>query len=137
MSTVSYRRLINLGNYENETIGFELPMEPGESHAAALARIKAIVLELAGKSQEFKRAEERRQKAEYELYGLQNKLNSIQRDVTAAIKKYDGLRTLLEKHGIAIDPLDDWYRQKVEIDHQASNDDDQEWGEDEEDEEDE
>lgn len=135
MSTVMYHRVFNLGNYENERIGFELPIEPGESHADALARVKALVMDLGGKGQEFRRAENRRQKAEYELYSLQNKLNTIQREVTAAIKKHDDLRTILEKHGVTLEPLDDWYRQKAEVDADQPDEDsdDQDWEEDDED----
>lgn len=124
--TVTYEHLFNLGGYENERIGFDLPIEPGESAADALARVKALVMDLGGKSQEFKRAEERRQKAEYELYSLQNKLNSIQREVTAAIKKHDDLRAMLEKHGVTIEPLDNWYRQKAEVDADQPDDDEEE-----------
>lgn len=115
MSTVSYHRLFNLGSYENEKIGFELPIEPGESHADALNRVKALVMELGGKSQEHRKAEERRQKAEYELYGLENKLGSIRREVAAALKKHDDLRAMLEKHGVTIEALDGWYREGVDM----------------------
>lgn len=110
MSTVSYRRLFNLGNYENESIGFDLPIEPDESEADALARVKALVMELAGKSGEYKKLEDRRQKAEYELYGLESKIAAANHQLAEAVAKHDHLRAVLATHGVAIESLDEWYR---------------------------
>lgn len=43
--TVEYRRLKNLGNYENETIGAVAQVEAGETPEQALEKLKVFVSE--------------------------------------------------------------------------------------------
>lgn len=132
--TVFYRRLINLGNFENETIGFELPMELNESYADALARVKAIVMELASKTEDNRKAEQRKYKLEHEAYAAEQKLHSAHSHLREAVQKHDELRDILTKHGVEIAALDDWYRPKDEPEAVQSDDedeDDQDWSEEE------
>lgn len=45
---VSYERLINLGNYNNERIALEDDVQPGETPQEAYQRLRALVYEMAG-----------------------------------------------------------------------------------------
>jgi hypothetical protein len=45
---VSYERLINLGNYNNERIALEDDVQPDETPEAAYQRLRALVYAMAG-----------------------------------------------------------------------------------------
>lgn len=45
---VTYERLVNLGNYNNERLSLEDDVQPGETPEAAYQRIRATVHELLG-----------------------------------------------------------------------------------------
>jgi hypothetical protein len=47
---VSYERLINLGNYNNERIALEDDVQPGETPTEAYQRLRALVYEMAGQA---------------------------------------------------------------------------------------
>jgi hypothetical protein len=45
---VSYERLINLGNYNNERIALEDDVQPGETPEQACQRLRALVYAISG-----------------------------------------------------------------------------------------
>lgn len=56
-SFVKYERLYNLGNYENEKIGFSVPMLDGETPDEALKRVQTMVTSQRKDEQDSSRAE--------------------------------------------------------------------------------
>lgn len=61
---IHYERLVNLGNYENEKLGIDVEIEPGESTADAIQRARVVVDDGLDAIYEARRTDMRRRVAE-------------------------------------------------------------------------
>jgi len=113
MQTVSYSRLYSLGNFENERIEFEDAVQPGERYEDAYERARMVV------EQQHVATVARREvvnEKRNQIYELNQKISTAEnraREVVGywrrAVKRYDELRTLLNRHGVEIGGLDEYY----------------------------
>jgi hypothetical protein len=61
---IHYERLVNLGNYENEKLGIDVEIEPGETVEEAIQRARAVVDDGLTAIYEARQADMRRRVAE-------------------------------------------------------------------------
>lgn len=102
---VKYRKLVNLGNYENEAIELESDVLDGETRAEVYERLRAEAHELMGRNDvlrdmkgQISRLIGQRQEAESSLY-------QVVRNWKNAVTQYNQLRQLLDQHGVKVDGL--------------------------------
>lgn len=109
MTKVGYARLFNLGNYENERIELEDEVRPDETNEAAYDRVRQWVeAQGAGAKRKARRGEVLND-IEAKINEAKARFASIERKHQDAVKKYNQLRELLDKHGVPIPDLDRYW----------------------------
>lgn len=99
---VSYAKLFNLGNYENERIELEAVLQDGEDWAEAVEDVKNKV-ELLGLEYARDRGADR--EAAYNEYGAKARLDRINADIVAAEVRWKKAIELRQKHGLNTEDL--------------------------------
>lgn len=88
---VEYSRLRNLGNYENEKIGVQAVIMPGETPDGALARCRAFVAAQFGERDEIDALRRRREHAQRQANEAERharKLTSVWREMAAILAEH-------------------------------------------------
>lgn len=101
ITTISYSRLVSLGNYENEKVGATAEVEPGEDPNTVLSDLKAWVATQIKDRQED-------QEVSSQLADKQYKLVDLERRIENAKAKYAKLREILSSHGVTLETLPDF-----------------------------
>lgn len=97
IKTVHYSALLNLGNYNNERIGFTAELEDGENPEAAIDKLRSKVKEVGGVN-----AEELYQN----IYQKQQELRNLERKARKATEEWNALAEFLRPQGIKKDVVD-------------------------------
>ncbi len=99
---VTYAKLFNLGNYENERIELSMPVEEFEPYSDTLAYLKREVEE-HGRHFAQERGADR--DAAYQLPGATRRLAQLNAAINVAQLRWDKALTLLEKHGVNVQDI--------------------------------
>lgn len=102
---VSYARLVNLGNYENERIELTDDVHPDETPDQAYARVRAWVFEQIKLSDDLAQAQAQLNGIADQVRGTELKLNRVVQRWEFAVLKYTQLRDTLALHGVNLEPL--------------------------------
>lgn len=109
IQTVEYRRLKNLGRYENLTIGATAAVEPGETAEQVTAALRAWVAEQLGEhpesgsaAEEYERlcasirvVEQRKRDLDHEVQNLTRRVEEMRDQVKRA-------KAFIEQHGLEL-----------------------------------
>jgi hypothetical protein len=109
VTTVTYAKLFNLGNYENERIELEDQVGPDETNEAALERVRQWVEAQGVEARRRARRGEVLSGIEERISSAETRLRSVDRKHRDAVKKYGQLRDLLALHGVPIAELDTYW----------------------------
>lgn len=97
IKTVHYSALINLGNYNNERIGFTAEVGEGESIEGAIAALKEKVATNATLNAD---------KVRSALYKGQEELSDLERKIKRASEEWNAIAEFLRAQGIKPDAVD-------------------------------
>lgn len=100
ITSVSYSRLVGLGNYENERIGATADVEQDEDWEHVLLALKGRVLGQLAAQEESHTLVDRREELKYEVRDLEDR-------VAKAGKKWEAAEAFLKAHGIDPSPWAD------------------------------
>lgn len=99
---VSYAKLFNLGNYENERVELTAELDYDDGHLETLRALKDEV-EGIGASHAAERGANR--DASYKEYGAAARLERINADIVVAEVRWKKALELLQKHGLNTEDL--------------------------------
>lgn len=102
---VTYEKLFNLGNYENERIGIEDELGDGENYETTYLRLRLIVHELGRRADPIRDLEKQIRAAESRAQQTEYRAQQTREQWQQAADRYNELRALLERHGAEIEPL--------------------------------
>lgn len=91
---VEYSALLNLGNYQNEKIGFTAQVEEGETVEQVVEALRQKVKEIGGEN-----AEDLYNK----LYDGRNQLRTLERKIAEAAEKWNQTAEFLKAQGLKPD----------------------------------
>lgn len=100
ITSVSYSRLVSLGNYENEKLGASARVEEDQDPVAALEQLKEWV---ACRSVTAQQQYELRDRYE----DLHRQISDYESRLASAKRKWEAASKLLEAHGINPDPWEE------------------------------
>lgn len=99
---VSYGKLFNLGNYENERVELSAQVDYDEDHVEAMEAVRLEVQDI-GARYAAERGSDR--EAVYKEYGAAARLERINADIMAAEVRWKKALELLQKHGLNTEDL--------------------------------
>lgn len=97
IKTVHYSALINLGNYNNEKIGFTADIEENETVESAIEALRLKVKEMGGVDAD---------KMYSEIRDKRQELRELERKVRKATEEWNALAEFLRSQGIKKDAVD-------------------------------
>lgn len=100
ITSVSYSRLVSLGNYENEKLGASARVEDDEDPVAALETLKEWVACRSVTAQQQYEINDRYQDLARQVGDYESRLESAKR-------KWESAAKILEAHGINPDPWEE------------------------------
>lgn len=103
--TVTYARLVNLGNYENERVEYEDAVRPGETPEAAYERVRAWVYAQLAREDEMRDLEARKKALRGEIFEAEEKARRVRREWESLIRRDAELREVLARQGVTLDTL--------------------------------
>jgi hypothetical protein len=93
ITSVSYSRLVNLGNYENEKVQASARVADGQDPDVVLGGLKTWVSERVTDVQGTSRLDNR-------VWDLRGELGDLERRISEARQKWNAVKPVLAAHGI-------------------------------------
>src|SRR5262249_45726547 len=108
ITSVTYGRTFNLGNYESERLDCHVTLDDGKSPFDAMQEARSFVEAQHNSTIEVRTLEAQTAEYRQQLHNLRGRYTRLLEKHKGAVKRYDELRALLDIHGVQIAALESW-----------------------------
>lgn len=115
ITSVSYSRLVSLGNYENEKVGGIAALDEQEDPVAAMEALRAWVLAQIDAREEIKDLADQMRK-------LQHDLDEVNQSLKTARRMWGSAKQFLLHHGAKPPPDPWWWTRQSEAEDEDNDD---------------